>query len=298
MKAEIEKHSGYVESFDGTKIYYEVRGKGRPIVFVYGIACLMNHWHPQISYFSQNYQSICLDFRGHHKSEAPKDLTHLSIEALARDIDAVLNHLKIPKASFWGHSFGGQVLLNLYDLFPERFENLVLVNAFVRDPIEKMFGVEFVPEIFAYVKMAQETYPDLLKLLWRATVLNPFAAPLSALAGGFNLKLTSLKDIEVYTRGVANLDLGVFVKLFEAMMNYDGTSVLEKVSVPTLIISGDKDGVTPESHQKELHDRIKDSEFQRVPFGSHCTQLDLPEFVNLRAEKFFATHNYGPSKKI
>jgi len=292
MKQEVEKQTGHFESFDGTSIYYEMRGQGKPIVFVYGIGCLMNHWHPQVTAFSQNYQTICLDFRGHQKSESPKDLDNLNIDSLARDTHALLNHLKISSASFWGHSFGGQVVLRAFDLFPEQFKNLVFVNAFVKDPIGGMFGVDFVPKIFQFVKDTHQNYPDLVTNVWRASVLNPLAAHLSALAGGFNLRLTSIKDIEVYARGIASLDLKVFMKLFEDMMAYDASSVLEKIRIPTLIISGEKDGVTPVAHQIELHSRIAGSELQNVPYGSHCTQLDLPEFVNLRAEKFYMTHKY------
>ena len=125
---EIELQTGYFKSFDGSKIYYEVRGRGKPLVFVYGIACLINHWHPQVTHFSQGYQTICFDFRGHQKTAVPQDSKAVSIEALARDTHALLKHLKISSASFFGHSFGGQVLLKAYDLFPEQFENLVLNN--------------------------------------------------------------------------------------------------------------------------------------------------------------------------
>jgi pimeloyl-ACP methyl ester carboxylesterase len=69
--------------------------------------------------------------------------------------------------------------------------------------------------------------------------------------------------------------------------------VLEKIRVPTLIISGSKDGVTPASHQYAMQKKIKGSELLRVPYGSHCTQLDLPEFVNLRVEKFLNQHLYS-----
>ena len=62
----INVQSGFVRSYDGTPIHYEVRGKGEPIVFVYGIACLMNHWHYQVEYFSQFRQVITFDLRGHH----------------------------------------------------------------------------------------------------------------------------------------------------------------------------------------------------------------------------------------
>lgn len=294
---EIEFQTGYFKSFDGSKIYYEVRGRGRPLVFVYGIACLINHWHPQVNYFSQAYQTICFDFRGHQKTAVPQDPDAVSIEALARDTQALLKHLKISSASFFGHSFGGQVLLKAYDLFPEQFENLVLVNAFVKDPISGMFGVDIVPKVFELVKETHESYPEILAMLWRASVLNPLAGPLSALAGGFNLKLTASRDIEVYARGLASLDLGVFIKLFQEMMDYDGSSVLPKVKVPCLVISGDGDGVTPPSHQVQLHDQIVGSELQKVPYGSHCTQLDLPEFVNMRIDKFFGAHKYRPAKK-
>ncbi len=294
---EIEKTTGHFESFDGTKVYYEVRGRGKPIVFVYGIACLINHWHPQIAYFSKNYQTICFDFRGHQKSDVPVDNELVSIDALARDTNALLKHLKIKSASFFGHSFGGQVLLRAYDLFPEQFENLVLINAFVKDPISDMFGVDIVPKVFEFIKEGHAAHPEILGLLWRASVLNPLAAPLSALAGGFNLRLTSSRDIEVYTRGLASLDLGVFIKLFQDMMDYDASAVLPKLNIPCLIISGDGDGVTPPSHQILLHDRVAGSELQRVPYGSHCTQLDLPEFVNLRIEKFFHTHKFDTIKR-
>ena len=50
----ISVETGYFESFDGTKIYYETRGKGKPLVFVYGIGCLFNHWAHQVKYFSKN----------------------------------------------------------------------------------------------------------------------------------------------------------------------------------------------------------------------------------------------------
>jgi pimeloyl-ACP methyl ester carboxylesterase len=80
--------------------------------------------------------------------------------------------------------------------------------------------------------------------------------------------------------------------MFEAMMDYDGRAVLERIMVPTLIISGKKDSVTPQSHQEEMHKKIRSSQFLMVPYGSHCTQLDMPDFVNLAIEKFLSDHKY------
>jgi pimeloyl-ACP methyl ester carboxylesterase len=294
---EIPKKTGTFQSYDGTTIYYEERGTGRPIILCYGLACLMNHWTHQIRYFSQNYRVITFDYRGHHGSGIPVDHKELSVDALVKDIRALVDHLEISQASFWGHSYGVQLLLRYYDLYPETVKNMVFINGFATNPIRGMFGALMGPDTITKVFRAfQEGYkyaPQPLTALWRAAVLNPVSIPLAAMAGGFNLSLTSIKDIEVYVRGVASLDIEIFMKLFEEMMDYDGTAVLEQIRVPTLIVSGSKDGVTPASHQYAMQKKIKGSELLRVPYGSHCTQLDLPEFVNLRVEKFLAQNLYS-----
>jgi pimeloyl-ACP methyl ester carboxylesterase len=291
---EIKKTTGYFESFDGTSIYYEVRGEGRPLVLCYGLACVMNHWTRQTHYFSQNYQTILFDYRGHHRSNTPNDMQNLSLDALCKDIEYLLRHLNIEKASFWGHSLGAQLLLRYYELYPQTVSNMVFINGFATNPIKGMFGVESMPVVFELFKESYKAFPGALTSFWRTAILNPLAIPLSALAGGFNLSLTHLKDIEVYARGVASLDLNVFIKIFEDMMNFDGVPILSKIQVPVLIISGTKDSLTPVSHQKLMRAKIEGSEFLSVPYGSHCAQLDMPELVNLRAEKFLEHHGYMP----
>jgi pimeloyl-ACP methyl ester carboxylesterase len=100
--------------------------------------------------------------------------------------------------------------------------------------------------------------------------------------------LTQFKDIEIYARGLSQTSLGVFIPYFEDMMNFAGEKVAAKIQKPALIISGDKDMVTPLKFQEELHNLIRGSQFVRVPYGSHCTQLDFPDYINLRIEKFLS----------
>ncbi|MCM2280536.1 MAG: alpha/beta hydrolase [Bdellovibrionaceae bacterium] len=289
---DIIKQTGTFPSFDGTPIYYEVRGSGRPIFLCYGLACLMNHWTHQVRHFSERYQTILLDYRGHHRSPAPQNRSDLTLDALCLDIKGLADHLEIRHASFWGHSLGVQILLRLYDMHPELVSNFVFINGFASNPIQGMFGTNAVSTLFELMKEGHKMWPEVFAFLWRKGVENPLSIPLSALAGGFNLNLTSLKDIEVYARGVAAMDLSIFLTLFEEMMNYDATPVLDRIQVPTLIISGNKDGVTPTHHQDLMHDLIRGSQILKVPYGSHCTQLDLPEFVNLRIDRFLDELHY------
>lgn len=288
----VSKTTGHFRSFDGTKIYYEVRGEGRPVVMLYGIGCLINHWNRQIKYFSESYQTIVFDYRAHHKSEMPESRERLTIDALAQDVNALLDHLHLEQVSLWGHSFGVQVAIRMYDMFPKRVHDLIFVNGFATNPIAGMFGNDLASSAFHLVKEGYQKLPETISFLWRTAVTNPLAIQLSALAGGFNLKLTSLKDIEIYARGIASMNLDAFLTLFENMMSYDGRPVLDRIEVPTLIIAGRNDSVTPREHQEEMNRRIKGSQFLMVPFGSHCAQLDMPDLVNLKIEQFLGENDY------
>lgn len=282
----VPKSTGYFRSFDGTRIYFETRGEGPPLVLNYGIGCLMNHWRHQIKYFSQHYKVITYDYRAHHRSEIPEDRAHLNIDALAQDLKGLLDHLELQKASLWGHSFGVQMLVHFYDQHPNLVHSLVFINGFVQNPLKGMFGTDLTASAFQLFKSGYGLLPETLSYLFKTSVQNPLAIQLSALAGGFNLKLTSLKDIEIYARGIASMDLNAFITLFESMMNYDGLPVVERIDAPTMVIGGKQDSVTPQKHQEDLHRLIKGSEFLMVPYGSHCTQLDMPDLVNLKIERF------------
>jgi pimeloyl-ACP methyl ester carboxylesterase len=252
----------------------------------------MNHWRHQITSFSKHYKVITFDYRGHHQTAIPESRDNLTLDALAQDIKCLAEHLGLEKASFFSHSFGAQVVIRTYDMFPELFSNLVFINGFTTNPIKNMFGGNSAQTAYTLFKQYYNKLPETMSYIWKAAVNNPVAMQLSALAGGFNLNLTSFKDIEVYARGVAAMDLDVFIRYFDQMMNYDGLPVLDRIEIPTLVIAGEKDSVTPKKFQDILHKRIKGSQYLLVPYGSHCTQLDLPELVNLRIEKFLKEHDY------
>lgn len=287
----IEKTTGYVKAFDGTPIYYEVRGEGEPIIFIYGIACLMNHWHLQVEHFAKTNKVILFDIRGHHKSNPVANVSNFKFEHLAFDIKSLMNHLELKKAHFVGHSFGVPYLIKTYEQFPELFSSMAFINGFARNPLKKLFGLEFVEPLFQFMREQHKKSPDLWNNLWRSLIDNPVALQVAALAGGFNLKLTQFKDVEMYCRGVSRLELANFFELFEQLLQFDESSNLSRISCPTLVIAGDKDLLTPLSFQKEMHGEIPGAEFLLIPYGSHCSQLDFPEFVNLKLTDFLSRNS-------
>lgn len=292
----IEVTTGSFKSFDGTSIYYEIRGKNgghrRPIIMNYGIGCLMNHWHPQMTEFSKTHQVITYDYRGHQKSGTPLDYNNLNIDALAQDLLGLMDHLGLEKASLWGHSFGTQVVARFGQLAPDRVANVISVNGFLRNPLVGMFGNDIAEKVFHMLRKGNEKLPFTMGEIWKLIVTNPLAAQLSGLLGGFNLKLTALKDVEIYSRGLASMDLKIFLTLFESMLAYDGREDSRCIKAPCLVFIGGKDAVTPEKHQMELKEFMPQSDIVKIPMGSHCSHLDMPDLINLRVEKFFRDNEY------
>lgn len=287
LPAFIEKQTGTVSALDGTPIYYEVRGQGEPIIFIYGIACLMNHWHNQVEFFAQTHQVILFDIRGHHKSTPVADLNNFTYEHLAFDIKTLMGHLGLKKAHFVGHSFGVPYLIKTYEQFPELFMSMTFINGFARNPLKKLFGLDFVEPLFYFIRDQHSKYPDLWNNLWKGLIDNPVAFQIAALSGGFNIKLTQFKDIEMYGRGVSRLELPYFFKLFEELLRFDGAYILPNIECPAFVLAGDRDMITPTHYQREMHEKIRGSDFLLIPYGSHCSQLDFPDYVNLKMSEFF-----------
>ena len=84
--------------------------------------------------------------------------------------------------------------------------------------------------------------------------------------------------------------------LIENYDHVDCTSWLHEIKKPTLIIAGEEDKVVPIELQELMAQLIPGSLLERVKHGSHCAQMDLPDLVNLKIEKFLAEINYAPGR--
>ncbi len=93
-------------------------------------------WDTIIPYLSKRNRVICIDLLGHGQTEC-LGYVH-TMEAMAEAIDAVLQHLKIRRSIFIGHSMGGYVALAFAEIFPDSVKGLCLLNATARaDSVEK-----------------------------------------------------------------------------------------------------------------------------------------------------------------
>lgn len=281
--------SGFVRAQDGTEIYYCIEGEGKPLVFCYGLICSSLHWTYQIEHFKRSYQTIWFDYRGHHNSKFPGDISSLSIENNAKDLEVLLNELKISEAVFLGHSMGVNVVLEFYRRYPERVSGMILANGTANRPLDSLLSLgELSSSGFKLLRKMHTAAPSLFSRLWKLQQGNPLVQALVTL-GGFNPYLTHQKDIELYVKQVAETPPEVFFQLIEDYQNHDATAWLSQVRVPTLILAGQNDKMIPVPRQQEMHQMIPGSQLEIVPHGSHCAQMDLPDFVNEKITDFLSS---------
>ena len=107
---------GYFSSIDGTKIYYEVRGKGAPIVLVHGFIANGESWKRTPLFrdlLTAGYQVISFDMRGNGKSDKPHSPEAYANDAESKDIIGLLDFLKIKSYSVVGYSRGSIITARL-----------------------------------------------------------------------------------------------------------------------------------------------------------------------------------------
>lgn len=106
----------YYNSFDGIKIYYEVKGNGEPVLLVHGFIVNGQSWKRTELYkdlLNQGYKVIILDQRGNGFSDKPHDSTAYDNDAEAKDIMGLMKHLKIKKYGAVGYSRGAIIVARL-----------------------------------------------------------------------------------------------------------------------------------------------------------------------------------------
>ena len=108
--------SGYFTSFDGTRIYYEQKGKGETIVLIHGFIVSGDSWKKTTLYqelIAAGYHVLLFDMRGNGKSDKPHTATAYQQDAEAKDIMGILDYLNVKKYIAIGYSRGSIITARL-----------------------------------------------------------------------------------------------------------------------------------------------------------------------------------------
>lgn len=112
---------------NGTKVYYEVYGKGTPLFLLHGYTHSSKSWLPYLNDYMNDFEVYLIDLKGHGKS-GPFTET-LSIRSAAQDVDGLIGHLKLDSINAIGYSYGGDILFQLALLHPGLIKSMVVIGA-------------------------------------------------------------------------------------------------------------------------------------------------------------------------
>jgi pimeloyl-ACP methyl ester carboxylesterase len=301
----------FVET-NGIRMAYYEQGEGFPVIFSHGFPELAYSWRYQLDALAKaGFRAIAPDQRGYGKTDQPKEVTSYDIHHLTGDLVGLMDALKIDKAVFCGHDWGGAVVWNMATLHPDRVAGVIGVNT-PHNPRSPMAPVELLTRMRGennYIVTFQE--PNTAEEALEADVEKTFRLflrkngmtakefaklPPDAPERSFDL-LSMLKSDAANFPGetlISDDDLQVYIDTYERTgftggvnwyrnidRNWETTEgVSSEINVPCLYVGAEDDVVLPPSMAANMGSLIPDLEKKIIPACGHWTQQEKPDELN------------------
>ncbi|MGH9209647.1 MAG: alpha/beta fold hydrolase [Acidimicrobiales bacterium] len=236
---------------------YDDEGDGDPLVLVHGHPFNRSMWQPQVEHFgSSGWRVIVPDLRGYGETTVVPGKTPLA--TFAHDVVALLDHLQVERVALGGLSMGGQIVMEIHRLFPERIRGLVLADT--TPQAETNHGRE-----------QRSTMAD--RLLREG--MRPYATEvLSKMLAPYNIDAQPAIAEHVLTMMLATSPDGAAAALHGRAERPDYVSMLEEVAVPALVVVGADDEFTPISEARLMADRIPHATLAVIDGAAHMPNLE------------------------
>jgi 3-oxoadipate enol-lactonase len=255
---------GHIIASDGIAIHYRVWGpRGAPaLLLIQGLGCDANGWIFQRVALARSYRCIAIDNRGVGRSEAPPG--PYSIEQMARDGVAVLDAEAVAKAHVMGISMGGVVSQLLAIKYPERVRSLVLAATAGRHHgwrIELLARWQYLAVRYGMARVALAVVP------W-------FVGERARKLLGPSLSFTIRALLPASPQAFAS-QIEAILEVPDELRRFHSA-----VQVPTNIVVGAADTLTPPDDSRELAERLPRGELTVIPGAGHALIAEAPRLFN------------------
>lgn len=230
---------------NGFSIYYRIRGRGIPIIFLHGMGLSHQIWLKTIYQMAKDFCFILFDLRGHGESGEPDE--EYGMDEYVDDLDNLINYFELDQVILVGHSLGGMISMAYYLVHPEKVAGLLLVATLAKPPVSE----------------------KLVNAVERG--VNIFAKSLRYLS-----KLPE-KVVPSSFFQIINTHPHALLMAGNVAYNIDLENELKKIKIPTHIIAGRRDFITPVRAAKKLHQGVKNSTLTIFPLAGHLVMADSPQ---------------------
>lgn len=242
-------------------------GDALPILFLHGVGSDKSVWAPQLAHFGKSRRAVAFDYPGYGESEFLDGATR---DDYAASILAAMDALGIDRAHVCGLSLGGVVAIALHAAASHRCASLIIADSFASHPDGQGIHDRSVAASRAM------TMRELAEA--RSGVLLGSAASPELQANVIEAMATI--DPVAYRIGAAAVWLA------------DQGERAMKIDVPTLILVGDEDRITPPALSEELANLIPGSRLVRIAAAGHLANAEQPEAFNRAIESFLSEQSY------
>ncbi len=257
-------------SINGIQMYYEVHGSGFPLVLVHEFAGDAQSWDPQVRFFARRYTVVTYNARGYPPSDVPEDPAAYSQQMAVDDLYHLIRHLKIERAHLCGLSMGGFCVLHFGFQHPEMARSLVVAGC----------G-------YGAVKSEREKFQRDTELVAQRMEREGMQAMAPVYGSGPTRVQFENKDPKGYRKFLEQLAGHSGKGSARTLMGvqrtrpslYDLQDWMEKLDVPTLIVTGDEDDpcLEPALLMKR---KIPRAGIVVIPKTGHAVNLEEPEAFN------------------
>jgi len=256
---------------NGIEMYYEIHGKGPPLVLVPGFTVNHLFWIPFLPFLSKHFQTIIFDNRGAGKTDSPD--SPYTIDLMAQDILALLDKLRIEKAYFIGQSMGSVICQKIGYMTPKRVEKMMLCGTFVNVKETAKYAFHSFGKLFA-----EGLPPDRVIELYFPLIFSD--AFLSDQA-----KMAVLK--KMIQEDPCPMNLIGYQRQMEALQYFNSDPILPKISVPTLVLGYELDICTSLEAAKYVANKIPKAKFRVIKGVGHNGLAEKPEVFLKEILDFF-----------
>jgi 3-oxoadipate enol-lactonase len=253
-----EHESGFAE-VNGARVYYEAMGKGPAVVLVHGGLVDSRMWDAQMKPLSKHFRVVRFDIRGYGRSPAPTGEYYPH-----EDIRALLDYLKIEKATFVGLSLGCILSADFALEYPARVERLVLVSSGLRG--NKLPRDE--RTTLAYRIGAKEGTEKYFEAFMQSDMLAGLRDRPAAREAMHRMMVDNFKAAEYINKG------------WPQSPEPPTAERLAQIKQPTLVVIGSLDGRNLQSIADTLSTKIPNARKVVIPDASHHPPVETPEEFN------------------
>tara|TARA_A100001037_G_C15153309_1_gene641228 strand:- start:10914 stop:11798 length:885 start_codon:yes stop_codon:yes gene_type:complete len=257
-------------------LYYEETGKGTPIIFVHEFAGDYRSWEQQVKFFSKNYKTITYNARGFPPSEVPKNVESYSQDLALEDLINVIKELSIGPCHVVGLSMGGFAALYIGMKYPELTRSIVVAGCGYGSVIEQQEN---------FRKEALE-----VARRFRTEEMNNFGKVYTAGPTRVQLERKNPAEYKKFVTHFLEHSSEGCALTMEGLQSarpsiYEFENELSKMTVPTMILTGDEDEPCLEPGLF-LKRTISTSALVTFPNAGHLINLEEPDMFNLIVQDF------------